>query len=101
MANGSGRFRDYSAWPISLFTAGLTSSASKPAAPAKIAVNVKIVTAERVSSWAATSPATRLPRAEAMNQTPIICPSRPRGASLVIAESPIGDSASSPHVNRK
>src|SRR4029079_13326308 len=54
-----------------------------------------------VSRRPATSPANRLPNADAMNQTPIICPTRPTGASLVMDESPTGDNASSPQVWKK
>src|SRR5690606_33453226 len=43
----------------------------------------------------------RLPSDAAMNQIPIICPTRSRGASLVIDDSPTGDRLNSPTVKRK
>ena len=46
-------------------------------------------------------PAIKLPNAAAVNQTPIICPTKARGASLVIELRPTGLKASSPTVWKK
>src|SRR5687767_7638017 len=80
---------------------GDTSSATTPQMPIVMATFQKSSDGGSVSSRPATSPAKRLPRAAPTNQTPIICPTRSRGASLVIDDNPTGERLSSPTVCRK
>ena len=56
------------------------------------------VSSASVSNEPAMSPATALPSAVQRNDMPIIWPTKRRGASVVIALKPTGESASSPIV---